>query len=152
MKQNIDPMWKVLNKEVDLEEPTSFLDHVYFGCTQRESQISKDIMDNYISMLESRISACAKGKLSETRATGKRDAETMSSCSYDMEDHAKKCVERYCELAKKTTEQLYKVATPFMDDHPFKEEIASVGELSTICSRIVQKCLFLARIGRSDIL
>ena len=27
-KQNIDPMWKLL-KEVDLGEPTSFLDHVY---------------------------------------------------------------------------------------------------------------------------
>ena len=27
-KQNIDPMWKVLNKEVDLGEPTSVLDHV----------------------------------------------------------------------------------------------------------------------------
>ena len=26
-KHNIDPMWKVLNKEVDLGEPTSFLDH-----------------------------------------------------------------------------------------------------------------------------
>ena len=34
-KQNLDPMWKVLNKEVDLGEPTSFLDHVYLGCTQR---------------------------------------------------------------------------------------------------------------------
>ena len=28
-KQNIDPMWKVLNKEVGLGEPTSFFDHVY---------------------------------------------------------------------------------------------------------------------------
>ena len=46
-KQNIDPMWKLLNKEVDLEEPTSFLDHVYLGCTQRQCQISKDIVDNY---------------------------------------------------------------------------------------------------------
>ena len=35
-KHNIDPMWKVLNKEVDLGEPTSFLDHVYLGCTQRQ--------------------------------------------------------------------------------------------------------------------
>ena len=35
-KQNLDPMWKVLNKEVDLGEPTSFLDHVYLGCTQRQ--------------------------------------------------------------------------------------------------------------------
>ena len=24
-KQNLDPMWKVLDKEVDFEEPTSFL-------------------------------------------------------------------------------------------------------------------------------
>ena len=30
-KQNIDPMCKVLKKEVDLGEPTSFLDHVYLG-------------------------------------------------------------------------------------------------------------------------
>ena len=27
-KQNIDPMWKVLNEEVDLGEPTSFFDRV----------------------------------------------------------------------------------------------------------------------------
>ena len=40
-KQNIDQMWKVLNKEVDLGEPTSFLDHVYLGCTQRQCEISK---------------------------------------------------------------------------------------------------------------
>ena len=52
-KQNIDPMWKVLNKEVDLGEPTSFLDHVYLGCTQRQCEISKDIVDNYRTMFES---------------------------------------------------------------------------------------------------
>ena len=46
-KQNLDPMWKLLNKEVDLGEPTSFLDHVYLGCTQRQCQTSKDIVDNY---------------------------------------------------------------------------------------------------------
>ena len=56
-KQNLDPMWKVLNEEVDLGEPTSFLDHVYLGCTQRQCQISKDIVDNYRTMFESRISA-----------------------------------------------------------------------------------------------
>ena len=30
-KENLDPMWKLLNKEVDLGQPTSFLDHVYTG-------------------------------------------------------------------------------------------------------------------------
>ena len=48
-KRNMDPMWKVPNKEVDLGEPTSFLDHVYLGCTQRKCEISKDIVDNYRS-------------------------------------------------------------------------------------------------------
>ena len=40
-KQNLDPMWKLLNKEVDLGEPTSFLDHVHLGFTQRQCEISK---------------------------------------------------------------------------------------------------------------
>ena len=35
-KHNLDPMGKLLNKEVDLGEPTSFLDQVYLGCTQRQ--------------------------------------------------------------------------------------------------------------------
>ena len=48
--------------------------------------------------------------------------KTISSWSCDMEGHAQKCLERYCEPANKTTEQLYKVATPCMDDHQFKEE------------------------------
>ena len=55
-KQNIDPMWKVLNKEVDWGEPTSFLDHVYLGCTQIQCEIGKDIVDNYRAMFQSRIS------------------------------------------------------------------------------------------------
>ena len=70
-----------------------------------------------------------------------------------MEGHAKKCVERYCELANKSTQQLYRVSTPCIDDHHFKEEeMKSVGELSQVCSQIVLKCLYLARIGRLDIL
>ena len=64
-------------------------------CTQRQCEISKDIVTNYKDMFESRISAGAKEKL-PTRASGKPD-ETIYSCSYDMEGHAKKCVERYCE-------------------------------------------------------
>ena len=56
-KQNIDPMWKTIMKDVYFGEPTSFLDRVYLSCTQRECQTSKDIVDNYSDMFESRISA-----------------------------------------------------------------------------------------------
>ena len=62
-KQNINPMWKVPNKEVDLREPTSFFDHVYLGCTQRQCEISKDVVDNHRTMFESRISAGGTMKL-----------------------------------------------------------------------------------------
>ena len=73
--------------------------------------------------------------------------------SYDLEGHAKKCVERYCELANRTTQQLYKVSTPCIDDHHFKEEeLKSLGDWSQVCSQIVLKCLYVARIGRPDIL
>ena len=69
-----------------------------------------------------------------------------------MEGHPKKCVERYCELEKKT-QQFYKVSTPCIDDHHFKEEeLKTVGDLSKVCSQMVLKCLYLARIGRPDIL
>ena len=146
-KHNIDPMWKVLNKEVDLGEPTSFLDRVYLGCTQRQCEVSQNIVDNYRTMFESRISAGGLKKLPFSQNT------RIFSWSYDMVGHAKKCVERYCELANKTTQQLYKVSTPCIDDHHFrKEETKSVGELSTTCSQTVLKCLYLARIGRPDIL
>ena len=139
--------WQVLNKEVDLGEPTSFLDHVYQGCTQRQCETSKDIVDHYRTMFESRISAGATEKLPCSENL------RISSWSCDMEGHAKKCVERYCELANKTTQQLYKVSTPCIDDHHNKEEeLKSVRELSQVCSQIVLKCLYLARIGRPDVL
>ena len=141
--ENINPMWKLLNKEVDLGEPTSFLDHVYLGCTRRQCEISEDIVDNFRTMFESRISAGAIENLPCSENL------SISSWSYDVEGHAKKCV----ELANKTTLQLYNVSTPCIDDHHFKEEeLKSAGELSKVCSQIVLKCLFLARIGRPDIL
>ena len=121
--ENTEPTWTIPMEDVG--EPTSFLDHVYLGCTQRECQISKDIVSNYRDMFESRI-------LLE---------ETISSWSYDMEGHAKKCVERYCEFANKTTQQLHKVATPRMDDHQLKEEEKGVtrrivNSLFTNCSEM----------------
>ena len=72
--------------------------------------------------------------------------------SYDMEGHAQKCVERYCELANKKTEQLHKVSSPCLDDHERKKELENTGDVSDVCSHIVLKCFYLARRGRPDIL
>ena len=148
-KQNLAPMWKKLMKNVDMDEPTSFLDHVYLGCTHRECKPNETIIEQYTKMFESRISAGAAEKFPGWKKPHARTA----ACSYDMEGNAQKRVQRYCELANKKVEQLYKVSHLCLDDHQFKqEELESVGELSEVCSHIVLKCLYLARIGRLDFL
>ena len=73
-------------EEVDLREPTSFLDHVHLGCTQRGCQTRKDIVDNYRNMFESRISG---GAIEKLPCSGKLEAN-ISSWSCDPEGHAKK--------------------------------------------------------------
>ena len=49
-------------KNVVLDEPTSFLDHVYLGCTQRDCK-PNEIIEEYTKLFESRISAGIKEKL-----------------------------------------------------------------------------------------
>ena len=82
-KQNVAPMWKMM-KDVDIEEPTSFLDHVYLGCTQRECKPNEKIIGQYNKVFESRISA---GATEEFPGWDKPRAKT-SAWSYDMEGHA----------------------------------------------------------------
>ena len=67
LERNRTSIRLVLMKDLDLGEPTYFLDRVYLGCTQRECQMSKDIVDNYKNMFESRIFDGAVEKLPETR-------------------------------------------------------------------------------------
>ena len=59
-KQNTAPMRKKF--EVYVVEPTSFLDHVYLGCTQRECEPNETIMKQSTKMFDSRISAGATEK------------------------------------------------------------------------------------------
>ena len=89
-------------KIVDFDEPTSFLDHVYLGCT------NETIIEQNTKMFESRISEGATVKLPGGR--------NLTAWSYDMEGHAQKCVERYSELANKKVEQLKK-SYPRSDYH-----------------------------------
>ena len=38
-KQNMDRMCKILQIEIDLEDPTPFIDQVFLSCTQREASV-----------------------------------------------------------------------------------------------------------------
>ena len=138
-------MWKILVKDVDLGEPTSFLDHVYVGLHPKRMSNKQ----RYCRQLQVHVriqNLC--WSIEKLPSIGKLDAD-ISSWFYDMEGHAKKMCGKI--LRNKTTQLFYKVAAPCVDDHQFKEEeMKSVGELSQVCSQIVLKCLFLARIGRPD--
>ena len=45
-KKNMAPMWKKWMKLVDLDEPTSFFDHVFLECIQRECKPNETILMN----------------------------------------------------------------------------------------------------------
>ena len=129
---NLDPIWKVLNKEVDLGEPTSFLGSCILGLHSKEMPNKK----RYCGQLQNHVRISNSSEKRKTTIPSKSSYFFMVFC--DMEGHAKKCVERYCELANKTTQQLYKVSTPCIDDHHFtEEELKSVRELSNTCSQNV---------------
>ena len=62
-KPHMASMWKKWMKNVDRDEPTSFLAHVNLGCTQREYKRNEIIIDGYRKMFESRFSATATVKV-----------------------------------------------------------------------------------------
>ena len=47
-KNNLQPVWKGLMKQVDMVKRTQFLDQVNFGCTQLECKPNKKFVDEYI--------------------------------------------------------------------------------------------------------
>ena len=132
-----------------LTKPTSFLDHAYLGCTQRECKPNAMIIEECTQMFESRISAGATEKLP---GWDKFHAKTVAwSC--DMEGHARKCVERYCELANKKVEQIKKVQVlAWMIIYSDRKNLNQLENHQQNCSQIVLKCVYSARIGRPDIL
>ena len=67
---------------------------------------------------------------------GKNLTQKTEAWSNDMEGHAQKCVERYCELADKRTAVSTKSQSPCLDGHHLKKEaLEPVGELSKVCSQ-----------------
>ena len=60
---------------------------------------------------------------------GRKPHVKTAAWSYDMEGHAEKWKERYCELANTKAKQVNKVSSSCLDDNQIKEELESVAEL-----------------------
>ena len=109
-------------RNVDLDEPTSFLDHVYLEWTRRECKPNEIIVEQYKKMFASRMSAGATEKL-----PGWVVVLVLR--------HGRTCSKMRGEMlrARKQTEQLYEVSSPCLDDHHFqKEELEQIEELSVV--------------------
>ena len=138
-KQKKAPMWKKMNKCGSWRTNIISLTTYIWECTQRECKPSEIVAEKYTKMFESRVSSGAPEKLPGWE---KPHAKTVA-WSYDVEGDARKCVDRFCELANKKVEQLHKVSSPCLDGHQvIQEELESVGELTQVCSQIVLKCLY----------
>ena len=141
--------WKKLMKLVDLGEPTSFFDHVFLRCTQPECKLNESFFDeyrkcsNHESQPEQLNSYLAGRNPTRTRSLGfttwkDMQRNVLNGTANWQTTQSSNCVR-----------SLHHVLTTISSK---KEELETVGDVSKVCSQVVLKCLYLARIGRPDIL
>ena len=134
-KQNMAPMWNKLMNDVDHDEPTSFLDHVYLGCTQRECKPTEIIIEENRKMFQRRISAGAK--MTKVEETSRKDGCVVLRHGRTMLKSALRDIANW-QTRRHSSDA--KSQVPCLDDHHFKkEELESVGDLSKACPQIVLK-------------
>ena len=66
-------------KDVDVHEPTPFLDLVYLGCTQRDCEPNEDIVEEYKDMFESRISVVATENCPDGRSLTRKQLHGLKT-------------------------------------------------------------------------
>ena len=140
-KQNMAPMWKKLMKLVDVGEPTSFLDHVFFAMYSTWLQIERA---HYLKNTE--------GATRKITGIGKTSLGRRSRGPATLRDMLKNALSDTVNCQTRKWCNFTKFQVLCLDDHHFKEEeLESVGEFFKSMLKDYLKCLCLARIGRPDI-
>ena len=124
-------------KNVDVDEPTSFRDHVYLGRIQRECKVNENVIEistkkclNHVFLLEQLKNYQGGKNLTQRPVRGHTT----------WKDTLKRALRGIVNWqTKREREQLYKVSTP---DHNFKEQFATSGEFSD-----VSNCLNMFLLG-----
>ena len=104
-KQNQDPIWKLLMKDVDLGETTSFPWTCLFGLHSTRMQNKQRYcgqLQKYVWIQNVRCGGIEKYLNQRNRK------QTFPHGPMTWKVMQRNAVERYCELANKTTQQLYK--------------------------------------------
>ena len=149
-RESLAPMWAILRKNIELEDPIPLVDQVYLVCTQRAATVDEEAIRTQTEMFQ--INTTANVEETFKKITG-HNIHKVSSWSYDTNGHAEQCVERYDELAKTSVSHLRQKGTPCSDDHHLKEyDFEVVGECALVSTQIFLKCGDLVGIGWLDIL
>ena len=138
-------MWKILIKDVDFGGTTSFLDHVYSGCTQRECV-------KLVTILWQTTEICSNpGFLLEPRKNYLPELQgNLMQKQYLIGPMTWKVMQRnvWTDIANLQTKHLNNCTKSrrhaWMTINFKEEENESVGEISTVCSQIILKCLLFA--------
>ena len=137
------PMRKKLMKNVDLDEPVSYLDHVFLGCTERECKTNETIIERYTKMFGA----------TEKYRDGKSLTQKPCPGPTLWKDMLENALSDTVNWQRRKWSKCTQVSSPCLDDHQLKqEELEPVGQWSEVCSQFVFKILYLARTGRPDIL
>ena len=149
-KQNWAPMWKTFLKNVDLDEPTSFLDYVYLGCTQHECKPNETLIEKFQDMFESRISA---GAIEILPGWDNSHAKTVAwSFWFGRTCWGMRGFFFFANWQTKRQSNCTKFqALVWTITKSRKKSLNQLEKISEGCSQIVLKCLYLARIGGPDI-
>ena len=94
-KQNINPIWKILMKDVDLGEPTSLTMLIWVALNENIGVAR--ILWIIVEVCSNRGFLLGLWKNTRNKSYGKNlMPKRYLHGPYEMEGHAKKCVERYC--------------------------------------------------------
>ena len=137
--QNMPKMCAKLQKRVDLDDPVSFTDEVYFGCTQRAARVKNGIVTE-----KEKIVLEADQHKNKVQNTSQLGATTWKVMLGSALNAVANCPARRLPN---------KVSTSCLDGHHLRpEDLEIVAEFPETWSQVQLTCLYSARIGRPDLL
>ena len=138
-----------MNEHVVPDEPTLFLDHVYLGWTQRECKPNEIIVTEYTKMSETHIFCWSNWKIAREGKTSRKNSRVGLMTWKDMLKNALRDVANWRTKKDRTVIQSLK---SLLGWSPFQERRTWISWRTITSMLIFLKCLYLARIGRPDIL
>ena len=122
-KQKFCTHVEILMKDVDLEEPTSFFDHIHLGCTQRVCKPNETIIEEYTNMF---LKNYQGGKnLTQKQLRGPLTWKVMLKSALS-------------ELANKKVEQLHKVSGPCLVINSIRKNLNQLENILSVLTKCFQ--------------